>query len=395
LPKNIIVQPLSCLLSVLLLLAGCAPSEPVSSRISAQPVPSQLSAKTKPTDLSPAPASFSGNQEEANNQALEALWRSRTAAASVDKASPEFTLGPGDILQISIPQIPQLGNRVERVSESDTISLPLLGEINVAGMTQEDLLHALSQRTAKYVHHPQVDVFIQHTEARQVAVIGAVKTPGRYSLASKSDTIMTMIGRAGGMTDTAASRIILLPGSGRLDTSSAPADTTEQPGQIANAAIVPATFDPQKSSESDFGQALRRRIVISTTSAADQRYLDLPAKPGDVILIPTAGEVTVQGWVDKPGAFHISPGMTVLSSIAAAGGAVFTNSATLLREQDNGQKTDIPIDLAKVKSGAQPDVQVQSGDVVVVERSAIGAIPYTFYFLVQKVGIGIAATPIF
>ena len=132
--------------------------------------------------------------------------------------------------------------------------------------------------------------------------------------------------------------------------------------------------------------------MISTISPGEQRYLDLPAKPGDVILIPTAGQVTVQGWVDKPGAFPISPGMTVLSSIAAAGGAVFTNSATLLREQD-GRKVDISLDLPKLKSGEQTDPQLQSGDVVVVERSAVGAVPYTLYFIIQKVGIGIAATP--
>lgn len=410
-------------LGTLLLVAACAPSgyQPTldaEQRPAAAPAtaPSSIAQTAAPQaaiahpTLVQAAAVPAPQGEDTNRTALEQLWQARTAGDSA-KSSSEFTLGPGDVLQISIPQIPQLGNRVERVSESSTISLPLLGEINVAGMTQEDLLHTLSQRTAKYVYHPQVDLFIQHTEARQVAVIGAVKNPGRYPLASKRDTIMTMIGRAGGMTETAGSRIILLPGSGHGDLNLAAADAgagdsaapgprrvSYVPGESAPGPVNPALRQPpdsQAGRETGFGEALRSRIVISTTSADDQRYLDLPAKPGDVILIPAAGQVTVQGWVDKPGAFPISPGMTVLSSIAAAGGAVFTDSATLLREQDDGRKLDIRLDISKLKSGQQRDVQVQSGDVVVVERSAVGAVPYTLYFLINKVGIGIAATPFF
>src|SRR5207245_5144131 len=101
-------------------------------------------------------------------------------------------------------------------------------------------------------------------------------------------------------------------------------------------------------------------LVISTTRADDQRYLELPARPGDVIIVPAAGQVTVQGWVGKGGAFGITPGMTVLGSIAAAGGALFSNSATLVRQQRNGQQLNVSLDLAKLKSGEEQDVQVQS-----------------------------------
>src|SRR5262249_44472902 len=93
----------------------------------------------------------------------------------------------------------------------DTISLPLLGEISVSGMTEEDLRKELHRRLRKYFYHPQVALFMQHTENRQVAVLGAVKAPGRYMLASRDDTLMAMISRAGGTTDDAASRIILIP----------------------------------------------------------------------------------------------------------------------------------------------------------------------------------------
>ena len=53
-------------------------------------------------------------------------------------------------------------------------------------MSEEDLRNELAKRVGKYMYHPQVEVFLQHTENRQVAVIGAVKVPGRYTLSSRS-----------------------------------------------------------------------------------------------------------------------------------------------------------------------------------------------------------------
>jgi polysaccharide export outer membrane protein len=346
-------------------------------------------------------------EADSNAAALDQLWHSRMAEASTDKTSPEFVLGPGDVVRISIPQIPQLTNRLERVSEKNTITLPLLGDFNVSGMTEQDLLHTLSQRAMRFVYHPQVDVFIQHTENREVAVIGSVKTPGRYTLATKSDTLLTLIGRAGGMSDTASSRIILVPALSPADSkvSAASIGSPEPdhnrstiPGRPTSQSTVPvdpSALQLHKDTNADplTTRILRQRVVISTTRADDERFLELPARPGDVIIVPAAGEVTVQGWVDKPGAFAITPGMTVLGSIAAAGGTLFSHSATLLREQSDGRKADLSLDLAKLKSGEAPDIQVQSGDVLVVERSISGMVPYTLYFLVQRLGLGIPVTP--
>src|SRR5262249_31512215 len=157
---------------------------------------------------SPAVESASTSFEEDDNQALDNLLKVRTENSSEDHQA-DFTLGPGDVLRVSLPQVEDAKERTVRVTEEDTISLPLLGEINVSGMTEEDLRKELHRRLRKYFYHPQVALFMQHTENRQVAVLGAVKAPGRYMLASRDDTLMAMISRAGGTTDDAASRIIL------------------------------------------------------------------------------------------------------------------------------------------------------------------------------------------
>ncbi len=49
------------------------------------------------------------------------------------------------------------------------------------------------------------------------------------------------------------------------------------------------------------------------------------------------------------------------------------------------------LDLNKMKHGEQPDLPVQGGDVVVVERSVAGAVPYSLYFLIQHIGMGFPA----
>ena len=112
--------------------------------------------------------------------------------------------------------------------------------------------------------------------------------------------------------------------------------------QQISQSVQRAEFDPPGAAQTSIAQ-----VVISLSHASDRRYLDLPAKAGDVIIVPAAGQVTVQGWVDKPGAFPITNGMTALGAIASAGGALFTSSATLLREQKNGIKLSIPLDLFK------------------------------------------------
>jgi len=98
----------------------------------------------------------------------------------------------------------------------------------------------------------------------------------------------------------------------------------------------------------------------------------------------------VQGWVENPGAFKITPGMTILGAVSAAGGATFSWTAELLRTGTDGQQTVTEVSLNQLAEGKGTDTPVQSGDVVVVERSVIGAVPYTVFELFQHFGSGLA-----
>lgn len=376
----------------ILMFGACSASQPRRQEAHTSRMPQAAAALNSPASVSFAPTAFAAGTDE-NSQALQSLWISRVESPNIDSSS-DFTLGPGDVLRISLPQVDGAKDSVVRVSQENTISLPLLGVMSVAGMTEEDYRNDLSRRLAKYFYHPQVAVYLQHTENREVAVIGAVKTPGRYMIAGRSDTVMTMISRAGGATEDAASRIILIPANRTLSEENTRSEEANRDGEFAQTAVEASGVSRLSQRQPDEAVSLPKEVmaqgvIINTAQPANERYLALPARSGDVIIVPDAGEVTVQGWVDKPGPFKITAGMTVLGAVGAAGGALFTSSATLLRTQDNGAKTDIPLDLSKIKSGSEPDVPVQGGDVVIVERSAAGAVPYSVYFIVSHLGLGL------
>lgn len=382
---------LACVAS-LIVLAACSTSTPPESVPPRDPPSPQVAPNVD------SPQGFTGlDPVQDDAEVLENLWKSRTTQPSEKISSSDFAIGPGDVLRISLPQLDQMKDRTVRVSEHDTIDLPMLGVINVTGMSQDDLRDELSRRIAKYVYKPQVAVYLEQTENRVVAVLGAVKTPGRYMLASRSDTIMTMISRAGGRTEDAASRVIFLPVSstvhpaGILTVAAGHKQVSPAAGQTTSS--LPGASRLPAESNAVSSQIMADGAAIDLSRSANQRYLELPVRPGDVIIVPAAGEVTVEGWVDKPGAFKITPGMTALSAIAAAGGALFTSSATLLRERNNGSKLAIPLNLAQITHGTEPDIPLLAGDVVVANRSVAGALPYSAYFLINHIGIGMPMIP--
>jgi protein involved in polysaccharide export with SLBB domain len=343
-----------------------------------------------------------------------------SAERSKDSFSPDFAVGPGDILEISVPDMEQLKDREARVSASGTITLPVVGVVDVGGMTQDQLKVALEKRLARYMRDPDVDVSVKEYHSREVAVVGMVQKPGLYTLETRSDTILDMISKAGGMTENASSRIIFVPApkNGNLAlqrrlVASAASDTPKDspPGsarQIAAGAVRPVSVDgaeqPSEKAQANHnpstpglygvGQipaALQQANPIQidlSSSRNSKEFVDLPARPGDVIIVPASGEVMVQGWVASPGAFKITPGMTALGAVTAAGGEQFSSSATVLRNGDDGDKVQIPINLSRIKAGEERDVAVQSGDVVIVNRSAVGAVPYLVYSLFNKFGTG-------
>jgi len=358
-----------------------------------------------------ASSSSAGSQDR-----VEQIWEARQH----DSSTRDFAIGPGDVLKISSPDLEEIKDREERVSAQNTIDLPLAGEVKVGGLTEQQATEAIQTALSRLVKDPQVDVFIQeYSGSQQVAVVGMVNKPGLYPLTSRSNTILDMIGLAGGMNATASNTVIFIPsppGSGPdatppegLMDSLAGAQQPKQPAgatpvqvsqitaQSAEQPIQPMSAGAANNAQSPMDPASlaallkdANPIYINIITLSRGSHRNLPVRPGDVLIVPAVGEVLVQGWVGTPGAFQITPGMTALAAITAAGGQWFSSNATVLRAGPNGEKTQIPVDLSKVEKGQEPDVPVESGDVVIVNKSVVGAVPYSMYFLLSHFGTGLA-----
>jgi polysaccharide export outer membrane protein len=316
-----------------------------------------------------------------DTQRLAALWEKRMQ----QRAANDYPIGPGDVLEINVAGVEEMKNISERVTGDETVSLPFVGIINTRGSTDKTLRSEIRRRLeTNYVRNPQVSLFVKEFRSRQVAVIGAVQKPGLYNLASSADTILSMISQAGGTTDKAAERIMFIPA---------------EPAAPDKAKEVISAMPVQVLSQDPSPLILKNvdPIVINLDSvnrSGNQMYLNMPALPGDIVMVPGGGEVLIQGWVEKPGAYKITSGLTILGAMAAAGGTSYpadTASVELIRTNPQGHKSTFVADLDAIKSGAQPDLPLREGDVINVVSYGPKLVAYGFYRLftsVFNVGVG-------
>jgi polysaccharide biosynthesis/export protein len=126
--------------------------------------------------------------------------------------SPDFVIGAGDILQISVWQEPQFGETVE-VRPDGKISLPLVSDVAVAGLTPRGAENRLTAKLQDYVKHPIVSVVVAEVHSRVVYVIGQVERPGPYPMTGNLN-VEQLIAVAGGTTRRAKQKhvYVLHPG---------------------------------------------------------------------------------------------------------------------------------------------------------------------------------------
>lgn len=278
--------------------------------------------------------------------ALAGLPAAAQTAASGGSSSPaardefvrSYRIGPDDLLQISVFEVPELNQRV-RVSQDGSISLPLLGRVDINGLTQQgaaDKLTGLLQ--AKYVRNPQLTIFIEEYRSRQVAVIGAVTSPKNYELVGHKN-LLQVLSMAGGLTNAAGDQAFIL---------------REKPD----------------------GGSTTIAIDLEDLIGRGNQELNIPIEPNDVINIPIDREVRVfvMGRVNNPGPVtaKLSQGLTLFQAIAGAGGlaqGAKETAITVSRKDKAGSETKFKVSLKDIIKGKKVDMRLQEGDVVYVPES--------------------------
>jgi polysaccharide export outer membrane protein len=119
-----------------------------------------------------------------------------------------YAIGIGDVLELTVWKNPEL-SVVVPVRPDGRVSVPLLGDIQAAGMTPLALKATLTDGFKEYVTAPGVSVVIKEINSRKVFVTGEVKTPGAFDLQPRTK-VMQVLALAGGLTPYAKGRVVLL-----------------------------------------------------------------------------------------------------------------------------------------------------------------------------------------
>jgi polysaccharide export outer membrane protein len=143
------------------------------------------------------------------SEATEASWAGQTGGQAGGQpnipnakgAGDDYIIGPSDVLAINVWKDPEL-TRTVTVRPDGKISLPLIGELEVGGLTALSVQRLIVQRLTEYISKPQVAVIVQEVKSQTYIIVGKVVRPGEYEL-GKPTTVLEAIAVAGGFLDFA------------------------------------------------------------------------------------------------------------------------------------------------------------------------------------------------
>jgi polysaccharide export outer membrane protein len=249
------------------------------------------------------------------------------AAVQAGRSSAaEYRLAAGDVVRVIVFQNPDLSIET-RVTDAGSISYPLLGTLQAAGRTVNDLERLIVEglRDGSFVKQPQVTVVLTQVRGNQVNVLGQVNRPGRYPLEQAETRLSDMLAIAGGTAASGADVVVV---------------TGQRGGRPFRAEVdVPSLFLPGANAP------------------------DLLVMNGDVIWVDRQPVVYIYGEVQRPGPMRLERGMTLMQALATGGGLTLRGTERGIRVHRRGADGQVQV-LDVGMAG-----ELRSGDVVHVRES--------------------------
>ncbi|HLA78476.1 MAG TPA: polysaccharide biosynthesis/export family protein [Vicinamibacteria bacterium] len=259
------------------------------------------------------------------------------ASPSPAAANSDYRVGAGDVLEVTVFGNEDL-SRAPAVQTNGSIALPLLGEVQVAGLTVSEVKNKLTTLLARdYLVNPQVDVKVREFQSQFVTVLGEVNSSGRKPLRGRTRLIDVLV-EAGGFTPRASGEIVITRLEGGFEGGE---------------------------------KTLRIRLGSGSLSLQDQINLEVVLKTGDIIAASPKYYVTVEGEVARPSRYLLEGDLTLTGAISMAGGLTrFGSSNVRVRRLDaeTGKSTILELDLKSIRNGKQQDPALMPNDVVSVSR---------------------------
>lgn len=255
--------------------------------------------------------------------------------ASAPVTTPNYQIAAGDVLGVNVVNFPTLSMPQTMVAPDGTISLPLLDQVSVTGMTQEQVTRLLTNRWRKYVINPAVTVSLIQKHPQTVVLNGSLNHTGTVDYRPNLHLLEALAQMGGALPMADASKAVLTH-----------ADGTKQDLDLSH---------PEKKAGTD---------------------IDVLLQPGDVLYVPQQeGKVSVTGdGIKLPGSIYYKEKLTLLDAINATGGTVTDSGdqqgadlagATLTR---NGVDKKINLQALLHDGDPKADLMLAPGDVINVPQ---------------------------
>ncbi len=271
---------------------------------------------------------------------LAGCWLTLTTlppTAAQDQSLQQYRLNPGDLLQITVLDEPELSGEV-LVGPDGFLRLPLIGSVMAAGLTLDELTARLEKALGEYLREPRITIALKQFSpfARRVYVLGAVKAPGAYSLPlGTASTVLDAITLAGGYGEGA---------------------DLEQVRVFSNGQV--------------------RVLNLRSLQSGDLNSVDgWKIQPGDLVWVPPAfHRVSIVGAVTSGGIHPVPTRASLLEALAIAGG-VQEPTATVRVLRGGVELVSVP--WSQLLAGDFPPMTLQEGDMILVSVKQVSGIIVT------------------
>lgn len=246
-------------------------------------------------------------------------------SAGLQAAERDALLGSGDVLKISVFEQPDLSLEV-RISESGTITFPLIGEVGVGGLSTAAAERKIASllESGGYLRNPHVNIIVTQLQSQQVSVLGQVGRPGRYPIEG-SRTLADILAMAGGLAPDAGDLITLI--------------NTED------------------------GKPSRHVIDLPQMMRSADLTDNIKIGAGDIVYVEKAYRFYIYGEVQRPSQYRLERDMTVLQALSTGGGLTIRGTERGVKIKRKNAQGAIEVIDAKHDDLLRPD------DVLYVKES--------------------------
>jgi polysaccharide export outer membrane protein len=277
---------------------------------------------------------LSGLDQSSSGMELRFEEDARAAVENHGTEAQAYRIGVGDKLEIAVFGHDDLSKVVE-VRSDGSINYPLIGDVQVKGMTVSEVDDQITRVLGKdFLVDPQVSVDVREYQSQWVTVIGEVRNPGRFML-RRNMRLIDVLAEAGGVTKEAGVEILVT----------------------------------RRTDAGDTRQILLDRERLLSQENQDANIL---LSHMDIVTVGEKKIFYIRGEVTRPGSYFLESGLSIMKAISVAGGLTpYANrkEVQLIRAGAGGAVGDTKVvNLKAIEEGKKPDIPLLPNDVIIVPR---------------------------